>query len=151
MSNITHLVGIDPDLDKSGVAIWSLLERKIISYGTDTFYGILTDLPQSGYLSTNTGIIIEAGWLNKISNYHKLDASKGENYRRAVGESIARKVGENHATGKLLAHCFKCMGYAVTLVRPVQHKWDAMDLKRFTGVEAKNQEVIDAIRLVYGR
>ncbi len=100
------IIGIDPDLEKSGVAI----------LGNDLQLKNLT-FPETVELFRNEQdsikkVVIEAGWENKKANFRV-----GGGHSRQVNEQIARRVGMNHATGILLAEIAQALGLAVLLVK----------------------------------
>ncbi|MDC5382140.1 hypothetical protein OHW73_03220 [Acinetobacter baumannii] len=135
------IIGIDPDLDKSGVAV---LKDGLLRLDNMRFY----DLTQ--YFEVNKDqikkVVIEAGWLNKKSNLHgRIGQSK------RAGERIAKNVGENHATGKLLVEMAESMGLTVVLVKPTKSKKNSEEFNRITGWQGRtNQEQRDAGMLVWG-
>ncbi|EPX3864195.1 hypothetical protein ACWY7A_003488 [Acinetobacter baumannii] len=134
------IIGIDPDLEKSGVAI----------LGNDLQLKNLT-FPETVELFRNEQdsikkVVIEAGWENKKANFRV-----GGNHSRQVNEQIARRVGMNHATGILLAEIAQAMGIAVLLVKPTKSKLNAEQFNKITGWQGRtNQEVRDAAMLVWG-
>ncbi len=135
------IVGIDPDLEKSGVAV---LKDSSLRLGNMRFY----DLTQ--YFEVNKDqikkVVIEAGWLNKKSNLH---SRYGQSKR--AGERIAKNVGENHATGKLLVEMAESLGLTVVLVKPTKSKKNSEEFNRITGWQGKtNQEQRDAGMLIWG-
>lgn len=134
------IIGIDPDLVKSGVAILSdSLELKTMTFAETV------DLFRSQQENIKK-VVIEAGWLNVKSNLH---SRYGQ--RKTVGERIAKNVGENHATGKLLVEMAKSFKLNVVEVRPTRSKKNAEDFKRITGYLGRtNQEVRDAGMLIWG-
>lgn len=155
--HINLFVGIDPDLTKSGFAVWDRPQNKLTDYRTLAFYDIMLAIRKLPRESTL--VIVEAGWLNKVANFHTVkvpDRLKGhdaaiETYTRGVRERTAKDVGQNHAAGKLLVECIERMGYTVRFSKPTKKKWEPHDFKRATGITVKNQEIIDAGRLVIGR
>lgn len=134
------IIGIDPDLIKSGVAI---ITDKMTLHNL-TF-------PQLMQLFSDNKdqikkVVIEAGWLNTKSNFH---ARHGQS--KSAGERIAKNVGENHATGKLIAEMAEYHGLNVILVKPTKKKYTAEEFNRLTGwVGRSNQEQRDAGVLVFG-
>ncbi|MFW1997271.1 hypothetical protein ACG904_20360, partial [Acinetobacter guillouiae] len=91
-------------------------------------------------------VVIEAGWMNKKSNLH---SCIGQSKR--AGERIAKNVGENHATGKLLVEMAKSFGLAVVEVRPTKTKKNSEEFNRITGWQGRtNQEQRDAGMLIWG-
>jgi uncharacterized protein YjgD (DUF1641 family) len=134
------IIGIDPDLEKSGVAV--------IDGSLQLFNLTFPELME--LFSENKDkikkVVIEAGWLNKKSNFH---ARYGQS--KNAGERIAKNVGENHATGKLIAQMAEYYGFNVLLVRPTRKKLNAEDFNRLTGwVGRSNQEQRDSCLLIFG-
>lgn len=134
------IIGIDPDLIKSGVAILGdSLELKTLTFA-ETVELFRTQQDQI------KKVVIEAGWLNSKSNMH---GRIGQ--RKTVGERIAKNVGENHATGKLLVEMAKSFDLNVVEVRPTRTKKNAEEFRRITGYMGRtNPEVRDAGMLIWG-
>ncbi|XZW19019.1 hypothetical protein ACT4X9_00205 [Acinetobacter baumannii] len=134
------IIGIDPDLEKSGVAI----------LGNDLQLKNLT-FPETVELFRNEQdsikkVVIEAGWKNKKANFRV-----GGGHSRQVNEQIARRVGMNHATGILLAEIAQALGLAVLLVKPTKSKLNAEQFNKITGWQGRtNQEQRDAGMLIWG-
>lgn len=134
------IIGIDPDLKKSGVAILGdSLELKTMTFAeTVELFRSQQDKIKK--------VVIEAGWENTKSNFHNCYGQ-----RKSVGERIAKNVGENHATGKLIAEMAEDCGLTVVLVKPTSKKKTAEEFKRITGyIGRTNQEVRDAGMLIWG-
>lgn len=108
------IIGIDGDLDKSGVAIWDK-ENAIIELKTLGFFQLLE------YLTTEKEKIkivkIEAGFLNQKSNFH-FAKSKG------ISDRISKNVGENQAVGKLIIQMCQHLEIPYKLVKPFQKTWN---------------------------
>ena len=133
------IIGIDPDLIKSGVAV---LGQSSFCVCNMTFFELTQffDVNKSEIKK----VVIEAGWLNKKSNFRS-------GHSKPISEQIARKVGENHATGKLIAEIAKENGLEVVLVKPTRKKKDAEEFKRITGwLGRTNSEQRDAGMLIFG-
>ncbi|EHU1299954.1 TPA: hypothetical protein PPD39_003606 [Acinetobacter baumannii] len=134
------IIGIDPDLEKSGVAI----------LGNDLQLKNMT-FPETVELFRNEQdsikkVVIEAGWENKKANFRV-----GGCHSRQVNEQIARRVGMNHATGILLAEIAQALGLAVLLVKPTKSKLNAEQFNKITGWQGRtNQEQRDAGMLIWG-
>jgi hypothetical protein len=135
------IIGIDPDLIKSGVAICykdAQLYKHILEIS-------LMSLPELyDYLKYEkpriSGVFVEAGWLNRKSNYHSHSAQS-----KIVGERIARNVGENHATGKIIVQFCEHLELNTVLVRPAASKLTAQEFKELTYYQHKtNQDMRDA-------
>lgn len=142
---IQTYIGIDPDIEKSGWATWETRSRTL-TVDTMSFphlVAVLQDIAK--YDGGTTKIILEAGWLNRLSNFHrKINAS--------VDMKIAAKVGQNHAVGKLIEQLLIEYKIPYELDRPRAGKWDAQQFKLFTGIiQRTNSEMRDAAKLVYGR
>lgn len=134
------IIGIDPDLEKSGVAILGQsLELKNLTFSetVELFRTHQDEIKK---------VVIEAGWKNKKSNVH---GCVGQS--KIVGERIAKNVGENHATGKLLVEMARSLGLPVVEVKPTRKKLKAEDFNRITGWQGRtNQEQRDAGMLIWG-
>lgn len=133
-------IGIDPDVDKSGVAIWNKTDKSLKLFALDFFDTIFTIDTHQPHCT----VVIEAGWLNKKSNYHQ---SQG-----ARAERIAKNVGENHAIGKLFEkYCIRNK-YRYELIQPKRSKVTADYFSKLTGItDRTNQEKRDAAMLVINR
>jgi hypothetical protein len=138
-------VGIDPDVKKSGFAIWDTINKQLNEYGCKDFFLILCLIENYKSNYPNIKIIIEAGWLNEKSNFHT-----SKNQTKQAGERIAKNVGANHQIGKLFEEfCIKNdINYKLAL--PKKSKTSRDMFKAITGLDVKNQDVIDAIMLVWG-
>lgn len=132
------IIGIDPDLKKSGVAILGdslVLKTMTFAETVDLFRSQQENIKK---------VVIEAGWLNKKANFRSTHSKR-------VDEQISKRVGENHATGKLLVEMAQSLNLNVVEVRPTRKKKDADEFKRITGyVGRTSQEVRDAGMLIWG-
>lgn len=142
---IQTYIGIDPDIEKSGVAVWSPIGRRL-TVQTVAFPRLIHYLQNLPSLYGSALVVLEAGWLNKASNFHRWTGSP------AVGERMAAKVGQNHAVGKLIEQFLQAYTIEYELVKPTTGKWDAETFKKITGLTQRtNSEMRDAAKLVYGR
>lgn len=143
-------IGIDPDIDKSGVAMLvrsPFGKPKIMALDTMTFFKLTQFIKSnnSGAITCNDDIVvcIEAGWLNKVSNYHSA-------INKQVAGRIGKNVGENHAVGKLIELFCKENNIPYKLIKPCSSKWDADLFKKITGyVGRTNSEMRDAVRAAW--
>lgn len=107
------ILGLDPDLTASGLAIYNK-EIKQLEYKAIKFFDLYR------WLNANKENIeqvkVEAGWLNAKSNF-RVTKSKG------IGERIAKNVGENHATGKLIIEMLEDLQIPYKLSKPLLKKW----------------------------
>ncbi len=142
------LIGIDPDLEASGFAVITedKCERKtlVTNKGMAELIETLIQYHAIGPVM----VYIEAGWLNVKSNFRQTRS-------KTLGESIARKVGENHGVGKIIASVCEYYKIPYELIRPSQHtmsKLKAPEFKKITGYfETTNQDGRDALMLIFGR
>ena len=140
-SNILY-IGIDPDIDKSGLCVYDRYADDKMQLFTASFFDVLQTIEEWNS-RRRTIVKLEAGWLNKKSNWHGGKSN--------VAQKIAKNVGENHAVGKLIeVYCIR-NNYQCHLITPKKHKVNAEQFKRLTGYDKRtNQEVRDAAMLVYG-
>jgi hypothetical protein len=137
------LIGIDPDVEKNGFAIY-FLETKILELYKLDFFKIFE------YLKTNKKnyhikVIVDAGWLNK-SNFHVIGINK------RVNGKIGEKVGANHQVGKLLIEMCNYLGVEVFENKPTKSKLNHETFVKITGYAGRTcQEKRDAGMLVYGK
>ena len=137
---MSTLIGIDPDSEKSGVAVWDNMAQKLTQYTTLGFFELF-DLLRS---NTAEKVFLESGWQIKKSNWHN------ERLGVCVASRIGAKVGANHQVGKLIEQMCKYLGISCTLVLP-QGKMDSKNFEHITGIKRSNQDERDSIMLVWGR
>ncbi len=128
MSKPDVIVGIDPDINKSGFA---KLDRKTmgIAFDTLTFPELIIALRKAKDQATadrsTLRIVVEASWL--IShNWHI-----GNGQVRGAG-AIAKtgyNVGRNHQVGMMIVQYCKVMGIDVIEQRPLKKCWKGPDGK----------------------
>ena len=97
------VIAVDPDIDKSGICILSPSTRQLILKSLP--FPVLVDFIKEArerYKGVDIVVIVEAGWLNEKSNYHKA--------RGKSGERIAKYVGRNQQTGILLLQMCEHIG-----------------------------------------
>lgn len=112
------IIGIDPDVDKSGVCVYKKITRGIFLKSM-TFPELMHDMQ----LIDADEVFVEAGWLNH-GNWHL----KGYDNRR-LGASKGYDVGRNHETGRKIVEMLKYMGFNVTEVKPLRKCWKGKDGK----------------------
>lgn len=136
-------IGIDPDLVKSGFAVYYPSTGKLTGTTFD-FFKLKEVLQEFKNTHQNNILIrIEAGWLNKKANFRGTES-------QAVSDMISKKVGENHATGKLITQMCEYLQIEHELVRPTKAKVNKDFFFKLTGLETKSQEIIDAGMLIFG-
>jgi hypothetical protein len=139
-------IGIDPDVDKSGFAIWDSKLKKFVHIHSYDLFDICQEIKDWDE-DAEIMVYLEAGWLNKKANFHGF-----KNQSKIYGESIAKNVGRNHEIGRQIEKfCIK-NEIEYKLIRPTKEKVkDIQLLKRLTGWEkVTNQDKRDAAMLVVG-
>ena len=95
MSRADFIVGIDPDTEKSGVALLDTsnfhLELQTLTF-PELIDRIIYLRDKSRFSGKMLQVVVEAGWHNQKSNFH--------GYYGHRAEKIAKNVGANHETGK---------------------------------------------------
>lgn len=144
-----RIIGIDPDIDKSGVCYLNRWTREVEVASMD--------LPELiDYLADNSQdiglvVVVEAGWKNAISNYHR------GTYGR-VAQKVALNVGRNQQVGLDIVKMCKHFGLEVVEKTPLRKIWKGKDrkithneLSQFVPNLKKktNQEERDAVLLAW--
>jgi hypothetical protein len=150
------VIGIDPDLRKSGMALIDTTGKKqIIKLGVMKFHALEIFLLETWKTAlrqkSDLIVVIEAGWLNPVANYHTNDA-KGGAYSSRVMQHISGSTGRNEAVGMLLAEYCGEKGIPYKLFRPNRNtpKWNNREFKMITGWSGtSNQEERDAVRAAW--
>lgn len=142
----TIRIGIDPDIDKSGYCLIESApfgKKNIVKLETLSFWDLITEIDTVHHSDSSLLVCIEAGWLNKISNYHAAG-------NVAIAGRIGKNVGENHAVGKLIEQFCKKAYIPYKLIKPESKKWNADLFKKITGYDNRtNQEHRDAVRAAW--
>ena len=142
-------VGIDPDIEKNGVAIVDSVSHEVQLYSMH-FAELIEWLQQ--FVWRRAIIVIEASWLVSHNWHFRMTDN-----RRKVA-SLGHAVGRNHQTGILLQECAEHMGLDVHLRKPLRKCWQGKDgkithkeLQAVTGVICgrSNQEERDAALLAW--
>ena len=149
-----HIVAIDPDVDRSGVAFLHLPSREL-HCEAKTFPELIDDLhaikQATDALGESLTVVVEAGWLNR-SNWH---VQAGDSRRKAA--AIGRAAGRNHEVGRKIVEMARHMGIEVVEQRPLQKCWRGTgrkitheELSAFTGYTARtSQDMRDAALLAW--
>lgn len=149
---INYVVGIDPDQDKSGVAIYSRIEKRLIAVACLGFADLLNLLNEQP--KGETIFYLEAGWLNS-SVWHGEPPTAGSwpiRSRLANAAEVGRRVGINHGVGICLHNYLLCHNDhdLVRLEKPTTTKWDAETFAKMTGWKGRtNPETRDAGRIAF--
>lgn len=139
------LIGIDPDVDKSGFA---LIHNKNYELQNLTFFELFEKLRKlkNDFPKEEIRVFIECGFLNK-SNWHKI--KKGS---ASINANIGNRTGRNHEVAYKLIEMCEFLNLTFFKVKPTTRKRDSKEFKLITGISKRtNQEQRDAFMLVYGR
>lgn len=137
------IIGIDPDIDKSGVAVKEDGEYTLYSL---SFWDLFEFLSQC----RPKLVVIEGGWLNAKSNFRFAKST-------SIASRMGKNVGENHSVGKKIVEMCKYLEIDHKVVKPLQKVWKGKDgkithsevVKHFKINKKKtNQEERDALLLI---
>jgi len=138
-------IGIDPDVTKSGFAVWHKPLQRFSSIEALTLPEMLDKLHS---LHDNIAIVVvEAGFLNK-GNRHTF---KGQSV--AAAAKTGENVGRNHQRGMDIVEILEWMRIPYRLQKPsTKNSWKDSEatFQKITGVKGGNPEKRDAAMLVYG-
>lgn len=116
------IIAIDPDVDKSGVAILTLPQRKL-ELDTLTFPELLDVIKRRSDTTANLTVVVEAGWLNK-SNWH---TKQWDNKQVSAAKGVS--VGRNHEVGRKIVEMCKHWNISVIEQKPLPKTWKGKDNK----------------------
>ena len=143
------IIGIDPDVSKSGVGVVSR-ERKGVEVFSRSFPELLEYLKMA---ATHIGVVVvvEASW--KIStNWH---TGRGDSIRTAARKG--KDAGRCHEVGRKIVECARYYGLEVVERLPLKKIWKGKDgkiydeeIKAFIPIQGRtNQEERDAAMLAW--
>jgi hypothetical protein len=139
------VVGIDPDTNASGVAVYDTgaKDLRLLNLTFFQLMGFLDCLKLTH--PPLAKVFIEAGWLNR-SHW---SARAGQNLRDAL--KIAANTGANHEVGRKIVELCEHLQIPFELVRPEREKLDAQLFKRIYKYEKPtNQEQRDVVAVIAG-
>lgn len=154
LNNYDIVVGIDPDVERSGMAFLNV-GRRHLEILTVTFPELLNEL---NYLPTlihtqelKVVVVVEAGWLIR----HNWHGRGGDSYRVAAAKGNA--AGRNHEVGRIIVEMAKTYGLDVVEQIPLRKCWKGAgrkitqkELEAITGYKGRtNQEGRDAALLAW--
>ena len=137
------IVGIDPDVTKSGVAF---KKGKDIVLANLEFFRLFDKLKELIETSgkENITVYIECGFLNK-GNWHK---TLGSN---SVNTQIGQRTGANHETAKKIVEMCEYLNISHVTVKPTKSKVNDTFFRQITKIDKRtNQEQRDAYMLIHG-
>lgn len=150
------IVGIDPDIDKSGFAVLRYDERKVTTIEALGFFQLQSYLKTLADCALDLGlslvVVVEASWMIS-GNWH---VNQFDRRNRAAAKGY--DVGRNHQVGKLIVEMCKVNGIPVVEHIPLRKCWSGKDRKitheeltQFCPVNKTrtNQEMRDAALLAW--
>lgn len=124
------ILGVDPDIDKSGLAILRL-ESRTIEVGNYRFPELLDkirEVRKEVPADERFSVIVEAGWMNK-GNWHVTESRNGKFSPAAWAAAVGTSTGECNAVSKLLIECLQHEGIEATPKKPLRKCWKGPDRK----------------------
>ena len=133
---IGYVIGIDPDIDKNGVACIRRSRRELevayltfpetIEFVKDKF----RDWKEYTSLTAPASFMVwvEAGWLNK-GNWHVTESKNGKYSPTAWAAAVGKSDGECSAVSKKLLECFEYYGIPCSPIKPLRKCWKGKDRK----------------------
>ena len=124
MKNYDYIIGIDPDVEKSGYARLRMYDR-VVNVETFTFPELISELEDFKFctLDEKVVVVVEASWITQ-SNWH---LSQWERKQRAAAKGY--DVGRNHETGRKIVEMCKHYGFEVVEHIPLRKCWKGKDRK----------------------
>ena len=153
-SNADIIIGIDPDVKKSGFAF--IAEKgEVVVLGSYTFPELIEylQIARDRFLAENMRVVVvvEASW--KIStNWH---TGRGDSIRTAARKG--KDAGRCHEVGRKIVECAQYYGLEVVERLPLKKIWKGKDgkitdeeIKAFMPIQGRtNQEERDAALLAW--
>ena len=120
------IIAIDPDVDKSGVAVLDMAKKQVKTRSM-SFPDLIDFLQGCWDIIINEGkaltVVVEAGWLNQ-ANWH-LTAKDSARIAAAKGNS----TGRNHEVARKIAEMSRHYGLKTVEVKPLIKCWKGKDGK----------------------
>lgn len=125
------IIAVDPDSEKSGVAIISD-DRTLLSFSLrfPKLLELFKEVSDNELENASTRIVIEAGYLNAKSNWHNHTNTR-------VASRVGENTGRNHQTARLLVEMAKHYNLNVVEAKPLLKRWKGRDGK-ITSEELEN-------------
>lgn len=154
------VIGIDPDIDKSGCALLDVAKKEFVLAEGKTLTELMEFFEKLMYQKMTEGkrilVAVEAGWKNK-SNWH-LQSCRYSRNQIAKAASIGSNAGENWQRGKdILEIAREFFKLDTKDPKPLVKCWNGRDRKithdelaSFTNLTKRNsQDVRDAALLAW--
>lgn len=133
---IGYVIGIDPDIEKNGVAcirrsrreleVHSLTFPETLEY-VKGMYREWKEVNET-YAPASFMVYVEAGWLNK-GNWHVQESRNGKFSPSAWAAAVGKSDGECSAVSKKLLECFEYYGIPCSPIKPLRKCWKGPDRK----------------------
>ena len=140
------LIGIDPDVDKSGIAYYDTSDSSL-ELSNLSFFQLFDYLSWMKSEKINFKVVLEAGWKNEKSNWH--NESSGSRVASLIGKS----TGRNHETGRKIEEMlvYLMVEYELRIPSREVHKLGKFEFNKLTKYKKQtNQDQRDAAMLVFG-
>lgn len=137
------LIGIDPDVEKSGFA---RIQGDQLKLDNLSFFDLFEELKFYKEREIKPTVYIECGYLNK-SNFHKKSGMSA-----ALNAKIGERTGANFETAKKIVEMCEYLKLPYVKIQPKASKITNDYFKYITGLSIRtNQEQRDAMMLIWGR
>lgn len=145
-----YVIGIDPDIDKNGVALIDK-ESRVAEVACLTFPETLEWVRRKHAEAEGAAFMVhvEAGWLNN-GNWHVDESRRGKYSPQAWAAAVGKKDGQCAAVSKKLIECFEYYGVPVRGVRPLRKCWKGKD-RKITHEELVREMMVYRVRFPYKR
>lgn len=137
------LIGIDPDVEKSGVAFKNGNDYTLENL---EYFELFEFLKFYKEREEKPIVYVEKGAMNK-SNWHSKN-DKSHKWNSSIGAAL----GRNFEAANIIIKMCKYLNLEVVEVKPTRKKIDSETFKSITGFTKRtNQEVRDAFMLIYDK
>ena len=147
------VIGIDPDVNKSGVAYLDTTTKsvEVISNSFPQLIDYLQRIAKNFNISGRVVVVVEASWLIS-TNWH---TKREDSVRKAARKG--KDAGRCHEVGRKIVECARYYGLEVVEKLPLKKIWKGKDgkitdeeIKAFIRIEGRtNQEERDAALLAW--
>ena len=128
MNKYRWIIGIDPDTDKSGVAMLDTEKKVMVSIDSLTFPELMKcfskTLPDHGYTKEDLLIVVEDSW---TGNEHIFRKESG--YKSGVNARMGYDVGRCHEVGRLIIAMGEHYGLNIVGKKALRKTWSGPDKK----------------------
>lgn len=136
------IIGIDPDLEKSGIGIIRL-ESRTLEVDACPFPALIAKIRKIYGQADKDGrfeVVVEAGWMNR-GNWHVTESRNGKFSPQAWAAAVGTSQGECNAVSKLIIQTLEYEGIPVKAQRPLRKCWRGRDRKITHAELAKECEI----------